>query len=78
MLKKDPDGYAPCTNDSFWISPESAAEMVMAIQPSDLGEEFVRSGKRLITQRSADELLVRARVMTEIPHIEETGNTIER
>ena len=32
----------------------------MAIQPSDLGEEFIRSGKRLITQRSADQLLVRA------------------
>lgn len=32
----------------------------MAIQPSDLGEEFIRSGKRLITQRSADELLGRA------------------
>ena len=32
----------------------------MAIQPSDLGEAFVKSGKRLITQRSADELLGRA------------------
>jgi hypothetical protein len=31
----------------------------MAIQPSDLGEQFVRSGKRLITQRSADALLNR-------------------
>jgi len=33
----------------------------MAIQPSDLGEEFIRAGKRLITQRSADELLGRAK-----------------
>ncbi|WP_114993703.1 hypothetical protein [Synechococcus sp. UW179A] len=32
----------------------------MAIQPSDLGEEFIKSGKRLITQRSSDELLGRA------------------
>lgn len=32
----------------------------MAIQPSDLGEAFIKSGKRLITQRSADELLERA------------------
>ena len=32
----------------------------MAIQPSDLGEAFVKSGKRLITQQSADELLGRA------------------
>jgi hypothetical protein len=31
----------------------------MAIQPSDLGEQFIRSGKRLITQRSADALLNR-------------------
>ncbi|KZR85250.1 hypothetical protein MITS9504_02156 [Synechococcus sp. MIT S9504] len=32
----------------------------MAIHPSDLGEQFIRSGKRLITQQSADELLERA------------------
>jgi len=32
----------------------------MAIQPSDLGEQFVKSGKRLITQRSSDDLLDRA------------------
>jgi len=32
----------------------------MAIQPSDLGDAFVKSGKRLITQLSADELLGRA------------------
>ena len=34
----------------------------MAVQPSDLGEAFVKSGRRLITQRSADELLDRAGV----------------
>ena len=32
----------------------------MAIQPSDLGEASIKSGKRLITQPSADELLGRA------------------
>ena len=34
----------------------------MAIQPSDLGEAFVKSGRRLITQRSADDLLGRASI----------------
>ena len=33
----------------------------MAIQPSDLGKDFISSGMRLITQPSSDELLVRAR-----------------
>ena len=33
----------------------------MAIQPSDLSEDFVRSGKRLITQPSADRLLNRVK-----------------
>ena len=36
----------------------------MAIQPSDLGEQFVRSGKRLITRISADALLSRCRETT--------------
>lgn len=31
----------------------------MAIHPSDLGGDFVRSGKRLITQPSSDVLLRR-------------------
>ena len=33
----------------------------MAIQPSDLSEDFVRSGKRLITQPSSDRLLNRVK-----------------
>ena len=33
----------------------------MAIQPSDLSDDFVRSGKRLITQPSADRLLNRVK-----------------
>ena len=41
----------------------------MAIQPSDLGEAFVKSGRRLITQRSADELLGRANIKPITPKI---------
>ena len=41
----------------------------MAIQPSDLGEAFVKSGRRLITQRSADELLGRASIKPITPKI---------
>ena len=41
----------------------------MAIQPSDLGEAFVKSGRRLITQRSADQLLGRANIKQTTPKI---------
>lgn len=43
----------------------------MAIQPSDLGEDFVRAGKRLITQRSADELLLRVNTFIKTPAMSE-------
>ena len=33
----------------------------MANSPTDLGEEFVNSGRRLITQQSSDELMEKAK-----------------
>ncbi len=64
-------GYTTYVNTRLWISYKAIAELVMAIQPSDLGEDFVRSGKRLITQRSADELLLRVNTFTKTPAMSE-------
>ena len=33
----------------------------MGIKPTDLGDEFIKSGKRLITQPSSDQLLKKAK-----------------
>ena len=54
-------GKATYLPSNHWLRTEVVMRYLMAIQPSDLGKDFISSGMRLITQPSSDELLIRAR-----------------